>query len=123
MRQHKNNRIERDRAVLEHRLRPMRDLQSLSTARPALNVSKAFPTIRRADFGTCELGVLNQLRLDRSLSKNGREDARLTGRAGDNSPARHQRNEASLRKPAEAAKTCGARRSAETKCAPFAIST
>ena len=29
----------------------------------------------------------------------------------------------SLRNPAEAAKTCGARRSAETKCAPFATST
>ena len=70
-RKHANNRIEGDHAILKHRLRPMRGLQSLSTAKATLKGVETFRAIRRADFDACEAGVLNEIRFVRSLFDEG----------------------------------------------------
>ena len=66
-RKHENNRIEGDHAVLKHRLRAMRGLQGLSTAKATLKGIETFRAIRRADFHDCEPGVLNEIRFVRNL--------------------------------------------------------
>ena len=66
-RKHEVNRIEGDHAVLKHRLRPMRGLQGLSTAKAMLEDVETFRAIRRTHFEGCEPGVLAEVRCVRNL--------------------------------------------------------
>lgn len=65
------NRVEGDHALLKQRLRPMRGLQSLSTAYAKLKGIETFREVPRADFEACEAGVLNQIRFVQSLFDEG----------------------------------------------------
>ncbi|WP_043920290.1 IS6 family transposase [Jannaschia aquimarina] len=74
-RKHLNNRIESDHAVLQHRLTPMRGLQSLRTAKATLKGVETFRAIRNGHFAGCERGVANEIVFVRNLFSDAKEAA------------------------------------------------
>ncbi len=74
-RKHLNNRIEGDHAVLKHRMRPMRGLQSLSPAKAALKGVETFRAIRNGHFAGCERGVTNEIAFVRNLFSDAKQTA------------------------------------------------
>lgn len=74
-RKHLNIRIEGDHAVLKHRLRLMRGLQGLASAKAMLKGIETFRAIRRGDFDLYETGVLNAIRFVRNLFEDARKAA------------------------------------------------
>lgn len=74
-RQHLNNRIEGDHAVLEHRLVPMRGPQSLRTAKATPKGFETFRAIRNGHFAGCEHGVANEIAFVRNLFSEAKQAA------------------------------------------------
>lgn len=60
-RKYLNNRIEGDHAALKQRLRPMRGFQTLAGAKSALAGIETFRTIRKGQFETFKVGVINEI--------------------------------------------------------------
>ena len=60
-RRYLNNRIESDHVALKQRLRPMRGFQTLAGAKAALAGIETFRTIRKGQFETSKVGVINEI--------------------------------------------------------------
>ncbi|MGB3797834.1 MAG: hypothetical protein WA957_16220 [Alteraurantiacibacter sp.] len=72
-RKHENNRIEGNRAIHKRRLRQMLCLPGLTTAKAALKGLETVRAIRRAEFDTCETGMLDEISFVRSLFHDARK--------------------------------------------------